>query len=138
MSFVDCIDKGLIRESADAKGKIEQSLAMGDKFLNSAKKNLDIEEYEVCEIIAYDALFHYARALLFSKGYTERSHACLFMALKKLYPDRQELFERADKIRVERHNLQYMGLATDFESVEFVLELVEEFRDETKKIIAKT
>jgi uncharacterized protein (UPF0332 family) len=59
------------------------------------------------------------------------------MALKKLYPDRQELFERADKIRVERHNLQYMGLATDFESVEFVLEFVEEFRDETKKILEK-
>ena len=135
MNFDDCLGKGMIKKSDSSLEKVEQSIAFGDKFLNSAKKNFDIEELEVCEIISYNALFHYSRALLFKKGYNERSHICLFIALKKLYPEQKELFERADKIRSERHNLVYMGLAAEGESVEYVIEFVEEFRDAAKKLL---
>jgi uncharacterized protein (UPF0332 family) len=137
MSFDNCLKKGMIKKSESTKEKIEQSIVFGDKFLKSAKKNFDIEELEVCEIISYNALFHYARALLFKKGYNERSHACLFIALKKLYPEHVELFERADKILSERHNLIYMGLAAEGESVEYVIEFVEEFRDVANKLLEK-
>jgi uncharacterized protein (UPF0332 family) len=137
MTFDDCIKKGLIRKSENTKEKIEQSLVLGDKFLKAAEKNLKMEEYEVSEIISYNALFHYARALLFQKEYNERSHACLFLALKELYPDQKELFDRADKIRVERHNLQYSGLVTDLESVEYALEFVKEFRDKARKLLKR-
>ena len=127
----------MIRKSESTKEKIEQSLALGDKFLKAAGKNLKMEEYEVSEIISYNALFHYARALLFQKGYNERSHACLFLALKELYPDNKELFDKADKIRAERHNLQYSGLATDLESVEYVLGFVKEFRVKAEKLLKR-
>jgi uncharacterized protein (UPF0332 family) len=135
MSFEECLRKGSIKKSDNAKDKVSQSITLGDKFLKSAKKTYEIEEYEVCEIIAYDALFHYARALLYNKGYGERSHACLFIAVEKLYPEIKELTQRADKIRIERHNLQYSGLLTDKESVDFVIELIEEFRTTTNKLI---
>jgi len=135
MTFEDCVKKGLIRKSENAKEKIEQSLSFGDKFLKAAEKNIDMEEFEVSEIVSYNALFHYARALLFQKGYNERSHACLFLALKEFYPDHKDLFNRADKIRIERHNLQYSGLATDLESVEYVIEFVKEFRDFARKLL---
>lgn len=136
MTFEDCLEKGMIRKAADAKTRVQQSIAIADKFLKSAEKNLKMEENEVCEIIAYNALFHYARALLFIKGYMERSHACLFLALEKLYPQHKELFERADKIRAERHNLQYSGLITDRESASFVLEFVKEFAASAKNLLA--
>lgn len=123
MSYEDCIHKGLIKKSSSAPERVKQSLALGDKFLKSAKKTLEISENEASELIAYTALFHYARALLFHKGYLERSHFCLFVALQKLYPEHDSLFQRADKIRIERHNLQYCGLATDSESALFVLVL---------------
>lgn len=136
MTFDDCLEKGLIRRAADAKSRVKQSLLIADKFLKSAEKNLDIGENEVCEIIAYNALFHYARALLFNKGYLERSHACLFLALERLYPEYKELLERADKIRMERHNLQYGGMMAEGEAPTFVLEFVREFANCVKKTLA--
>ncbi len=135
MTFEDCLAKGLIRKAENTRDRIESSLKLGDKFLKSSKKNLEIEENEVSEMIAYTALFHYARALLFNKGYIERSHACLFIALKKLYPKQAELFEKADKIRTERHNLQYSGFFTNAEAAEYVIEFVAEFGSEAKKIL---
>jgi len=135
MSFEDCVEKGLIKKSSDAPQRIKQSVALGDNFLKSAQRNFEISEYVVCELIAYTALFHYARALLFKKGYIERSHACLFIALKKCYPAEKELFEKADKIRVERHNLQYTGLTTDKETASFVLNFVKEFSEKTDGLL---
>ena len=137
MTFEECVEKGLIKKSANSQERVESSVSLGDRFLKSARKNLEMDEKEVCEIIAYNALFHYARALLFSKGYVERSHACLFLALRKLFPPQEELFERADKIRAERHMLQYSGLATDEESALFVMEFVEEFGKAAKEILKK-
>lgn len=131
MSFDDCVGRGLIKRSSDAQQRIKQSVALGDGFLKSARKNFEISEYVVCELIAYNALFHYARALLFKQGYIERSHACLFITLKRFYPAERALFERADRIRIERHNLQYSGLNTNKESAAFVLNFVKEFSEKT-------
>jgi len=135
MTFEDCLRKGLIKKSESAKERVEQSLSLGDKFSKSAEKNSEMQEYEVCEIISYNALFHYARALLFNAGYIERSHACLFLSLKRFYPEHRELFDKADKIRLERHNLQYSGFSADKESARFVLEFVKEFERTAKKLL---
>ncbi len=135
MSFEDCVGKGLIKKSSDAQIRIKQSVDLGDKFLKSAQKNFEISEYVVSELIAYTALFHYARALLFKYGYIERSHACLFIALKKLYPAEKKLIEKADKIRIERHNLQYSGLTTDEKSAMFILAFVKEFAEKTDDLL---
>jgi uncharacterized protein (UPF0332 family) len=137
VTFEECLAKGLLRKSGSSADKVEQSVRVGDDFLKSAEHNLEIGEFVVCEIIAYNALFHYARALLFSKGFVERSHACLFLALKKLYPRHAELFEKADKVRVERHNLQYAGLASSEESAEFVLAFVKQFGRTAKSLLKK-
>jgi len=137
MSFEDCLRKGLIRRSETAGEKVEQSLLLADRFLKSARKNLEMEEYEVCEIISYNAIFHYGRALIFRKGYVERSHACLFLAILKLYPDCRTLAEKADKIRIERHGLQYAGFSATGDSASFVLDFAEEFGRAARKILEK-
>ncbi|MEW6329699.1 MAG: HEPN domain-containing protein [Candidatus Micrarchaeota archaeon] len=137
MSFEECVREGLIKKSENARDRVGQSLSLGDRFLGSAEKNFKIDEYEVCEIISYNALFHYARALLFDKGYIERSHACLFLALNHFYPKNKELFIRAGKLRIERHNLQYSGFAADKESARFSLEFVREFGKTAKGLLKK-
>jgi uncharacterized protein (UPF0332 family) len=137
MTFEECLRKGLIKKLESAKERVEQSLSLADKFSKSAENNLKMNEYEVCEIISYNALFHYARAMLFNAGYIERSHACLFLALKHLYPEHRELFEKADKIRLERHNIQYSGFSADKESAAFVIQVVNEFGRTAKRILKK-
>ncbi|OIO21998.1 DNA-binding protein [Candidatus Micrarchaeota archaeon CG11_big_fil_rev_8_21_14_0_20_47_5] len=137
MTFEDCESKGLIRKSENAKDRVKQSLALGSKFLKSAQKNFQMDENEICEIIAYNALFHYARALLFNKGYIERSHSCLFIALKRLYPQLGEAINEADRIRVERHNLQYDGFASDAKSALYVLEFVRKFGKTSEELLGR-
>lgn len=136
MSLEECLHDGLIKKSGDAPQRVAQSLLIADRFLKSAGKNFEFSEFEVCEIIAYNALFHCARALLFKKGYIERSHACLFVALLELYPEHSELIRRANKMRVERHGLQYAGFTADESSASFALELANSFGSLAKKILS--
>lgn len=135
MTFEECLEKGLIRQSGNASERVQQSLELGDRFYKSAGKNLDIGEYVVCELISYNSVFHYARAMLFAKGFIERSHACLFIALQKYYPENKEMILKADKFRVERHNLQYSGLLADEASAKFAKGLAKDFGNMAKAIL---
>ncbi len=137
MNMKKCVDMGLIKKAENAKDRVAQSLSLGDRFLGGAKKNFGIMEYEICELASYNALFHYARALLFRKGYIERSHACLFSALAELYPQSREMFESADKIRAERHNLQYGGFTAQRETAGHVVGFVEKFGAFSRKVLGE-
>ena len=85
MRFEECLDKGLIKKDPLASERVESSLMIAERFLRSSNRNLEIDEYEMAEMAAYNSAFHAARALLFAKGYTERSHFCLGVALRGLY-----------------------------------------------------
>ncbi len=128
MNLEQCLDEGLIKKDPRAVARIEKSLEIAKKFLGSAENNLKIEENEMAEIAAYNSAFHSARALLFAKGYVERSHYCLSVALKCLYSgDLLELIKVFDKIRVSRHKVQYDGALVSREEADFVIEFGEDF-----------
>ena len=135
MKLDECMAEGLIKKSDSAPERIQQSVALGDRFLKSAEKNLGMGEFEVCEMVAYMAVFHHARALLFRKGFIERSHACLFSALKVLYPEIEDVIALGDKMRVERHGVQYRGFSSDKDSAEFALQSAKRFADEAKRAL---
>ncbi len=129
MKFEECIDKGLIKRDPGATGRVDNSLKIAKRFLRSARKSLEIEEYEMAEIVAYNSGFHSARALLFAKGYIERSHYCLGIVLKYLYKEGEivKLLNTFDKIRLSRHNVLYSGVLITREEAEFVVNFAEEF-----------
>jgi len=129
MMFEECINKGLIKKDPKATGRVGNSLKIAERFLKSATKSLKIEEYEMAEIAAYNSGFHSARALLFARGYRERSHYCLGVALKYLYKEGEiaKLLNTFDKIRLSRHNVLYGGLLVNREEAEFVVNFAEEF-----------
>lgn len=133
MRIDDCLEKGLIKRDSRASERVESSLKTDEKFLHSAERNLEIEEHEMAEIAAYNSAFHSARALLFSKGYVERSHYCLGAALRDLYRGRIiDLLKTFDKIRLSRHNVQYGVSLVDREEAEFVIQFASEFLDAAK------
>ncbi len=139
MNFEECLRKNLIRKDENAMERVEKSLEISSRFLKSAGKNLEIEEYEMAEIAAYNAIFHAARALLFRKGYVERSHACLIIALRQLYKDDLKFIEYLnafDRIRLSRHNIQYGGITTDKDEAEYVLGFAIEFLDVAKELLS--
>ena len=128
MRFNECIDKGLIKNDPLAVERVESSLKTAQRFLRSAKRNLEIDEHEMAEIAAYNCAFHSARALLFAKGYIERSHYCLGVALRCVYSGQiVGLLNIFDKIRLSRHNVQYGGELVDKEEAAFVIKFAEDF-----------
>ncbi len=130
MRFEECLDKGLIKEDPSAGERVESSLAIADRFLRSSNRNLEIDEFEMSEMAAYNCAFHAARALLFSKGYTERRHFCLSVALKGLYKGKIiDLLKTFDKIRLSRHNIQYGGALVSKDEAAFVIDFCAGFLD---------
>ena len=61
--------------------------------LDKARRSLDQGDYKWSTVQAYYSMFHSARALLYSKGYREKSHSALLEALTSLFV-RTGLFER--------------------------------------------
>ena len=138
MNFKDCLSKGMLRKDNSAPERVKKSLEIAERFLDSSKKNIGIDELEMAEIASYNSIFHSSRALLFNKNYTERSHICVIIGLKELYKEDNELLDLLntfDKIRISRHNIQYGGILIDKEEAEFVYDFAKEFLDKTKKIL---
>lgn len=137
--FDDCLAKGLIRPQTSVEERSTGSLKTARRFLRSARRTEEIQESEMTVIAAYNAIFHAARALLFRKGYVEKSHYCLFQALTELYEDPELLREvaKADKIRMSRHQLQYDGAEADEEEASHVLDTAQEFLDKAERALGR-
>jgi len=138
MNFKECLSKGLIRKDKSPSERVNKSLEIAKRFLKSSKKNFEIDELEMAEIASYNSIFHSSRALLFKKGYTERSHICVILALKELYKNDHSLIDLLntfDKIRISRHNIQYGGILIDKEEADFVYDFAKQFLEKTKSIL---
>lgn len=128
MRLEECHDRGLIKKDPLACERVESSLMIAERFLRSSNRNMEIDEYEMAEMAAYNSAFHAARALLFAKGYTERSHFCLGVALRDLYRGKIiDLFKAFDKIRLSRHNVQYGGALVSEDEAVFVIDFARDF-----------
>ncbi len=138
MRFEDCVEKGMIKRDPKAAVRVDTSLDAAERFLSSSKRNLEIQEYEMVEIAAYNSAFHSARSLLFARGYVERSHYCLGLAIRGLYSGPVvDLINTWDKIRLSRHNVQYGGGLVNPEEAEFVINFAEEFLNAVRKELGK-
>lgn len=89
--FDECLKKRKITEFERAKGLVSKELASAASDLKSAKDSFDEEDYKWATIQAYYSMFHSARALIYSKGYRERSHYCLNIAIRALFVEEGRL-----------------------------------------------
>jgi uncharacterized protein (UPF0332 family) len=117
----ELLKKGLINRQSVDNDEIAGSIAVSEHFLKRAKGNLKMGFFDVAFLLAYTAMFHAARALLFYKGYKERGHYAMIEALKELYKEDmqlQEYLKVLDLYRVTRHAIQYSGeLSNELDAV---------------------
>ena len=140
MNFEECIKKGLIKKEPEAESWVKKEIKIAERFLKSARRTMEIEEYNVVELAAYLAAFHAARALLYAKGFKERSHICLGIAIKALYDDEmlRDYMNTFDRIREMRHGIQYLGREPSKEECELVLSFASELIKLAKRILGLT
>ena len=85
--FKQCLENKKIIPFARGKSLVEKELSVAKSDLWDAKAGYENERYKWSTIQAYYAMFHAARALIYSQGYREKSHYCLAVALRALFVD---------------------------------------------------
>jgi len=85
--FKQCLESKKIVSFARGKRLVKKELSVARSDLSDAKAGYENERYKWSTIQGYYAMFHAARALIYSRGYREKSHYCLAVALKALFVD---------------------------------------------------
>ncbi len=124
MSIQHYTEKGLIRKENIKPEEIAGSIDLAKRFLERAKGNMNIKFWDIAFLLAYNSMFHTARALLFRAGYKERSHMAIIDVLKELYknnPELEKFLDILDSYRISRHAIQYRGsLCSELDAEEAV------------------
>jgi len=80
-----CLRKKRIVRQELAEDLIEPELTSAAADFARARKTFEEADFKWATIQAYYSMFHAARALLFRKGFREKSHSCLKSAIEALY-----------------------------------------------------
>lgn len=128
-------DRKLVRLRADRK-LILKEVEGATYDLESARKSLDDDDAKWAIVKAYCAMFHGARALLFSKNFREKSHRALLAALRELFRSRMkpELFDAFEQGMDLREEADYSMIYSE-ENPQELVENAQQFLTETKRIL---
>ncbi len=136
--FKECIKSGKLKKSDDARALVEKELRVARSDLKTAEDGLAESRWKWCTIQAYYSMFHSARALLYSKGYVEKSHYCLRAAIESLFASTGELDERFVDFfqiaKVMRENADYEENFSDA-GAQKIVECAKQFLAASKAII---
>ncbi len=140
MKIEDYFKAGLLRKEKIDRNQIDGSLELAARFLDRAKGNVKIEYFDVAFTLAYNSMFHSARALLFSFGVKERSHFAMIEFLKEKFKDSEKIFQFLnilDSYRISRHAVQYKGAFCSRLDAEEAIKDAENFLKVVKKYLNK-
>lgn len=92
--FRRCLDKGKLVKFSSGPKLVSKELKAAQSDLKEAEETLSRGSPKWATIQAYYAMFHTARALIYSQGYREKSHYCLMKALEKFFVEEKLLPRR--------------------------------------------
>jgi len=117
---------------------VKKELQEAENDLAEATNRFESEKYKYATITGYYSMFHSARALIYSKGYREKSHYYLLVALNSLFVDTgllsDELASEFHDAMVLREDADYHGNFTK-EGAETVLKAAKEFLTTVKSVL---
>jgi len=102
--FRECLNRGKINHFPQGERLVDKELNSARGDLEDAKFGFGHSRFKRSTIQGYYSIYHASRALIYSKGYRERSHYCLFVALQELFVDRGIL--SADLVESFRNSMR--------------------------------
>jgi uncharacterized protein (UPF0332 family) len=137
VEFERCLKKKGLRISADARHWIKKELGDAANDLHEAESGLTRESYKWSTVQSYYAMFHAARALLYAKGYREKSHYCLRIAIEVLYVEPgdmpQHMINAFEVAKELRENADYESESSE-SGAEKLVKAAQEFLKLTKML----
>jgi uncharacterized protein (UPF0332 family) len=136
--FQKGIEKKRIEAFPQAKALVKNEITAAEDDLQEASDRLKNKKYKYTTITAYYAMFHAGRALIYSKGFREKSHYYLLVALRALF------FEQGlipEKLITEFHDAMTLREDADYhaqfsrEGAESVLASAKELLSLAKSIV---
>lgn len=113
LEFQKALEKKRILHFSKGKALTKKELEAAKDDLNEAKDRLKNKKYKYATITAYYSMFHAARSLIYSKGFREKSHYYLLVALQALFVDKglieDELAKDFHTAMVLRESADYHG-----------------------------
>ena len=83
--FSACLEKGKLKKQNLGASASKKEMKEAENDLKSAEASIYAKDWKWATVQAYYAMFHASRALVYEKGYREKSHYCLLIALKELF-----------------------------------------------------
>ena len=139
MRVEDCFEKRLLRKIDPDIKKARKSLEIARKKLTEGRNAFDSGLFSSCIVMAYTAMFHAARAILYRDGVQEKSHVCVILYLKAKYSRELStyLINALDVHRIERHETLYgIEFIPTEDDCESIMEDAEEFIKKVEKILS--
>ncbi len=141
INFRACLDRKKIIFDSRVKARADKEIEISKNFLNNAEKSLEFVSPEMATLAIYNSMFHSLRCLLYLKGYEEKSHICLFVAVKELYKNNPDLLDSvndAEPVKVRRNDFQYGGLSSSPEEAEYFIRVAKDLLKKVKEIHKST
>ena len=138
IEFQKAIEKKKILPFRQGKRQVRKELQEAEDDLAEALNRFNNEKYKYATITGYYSMFHSARGLIYSKGYREKSHYYLLVALNSLFVETGFL---PDKIASEFHDAMILREDADYhgnftkEGAGVVLKAGKEFLAVAKSIL---
>ena len=140
IEFKEALEKRRILLFAKGNRLVAKELQESKNDLKEARDRFNNKKYKYTTITAYYSAFHSARALIYSRGYREKSHYFLLVALKSLFVKKglleQDLVNRLHNAMILREEADYHGEFSK-EGAESALELADEFICMSEKTIGE-
>ena len=131
MTFQDCLNKGKLVVRKLDPSAIDAELAAAEYDIQKAEKDFEEGDFKWATVKAYYSAFHSARALLFWKGYSEKSHRCLLAFLEAFFPQLSHEFSTLLMLRETADYDSNYSEATARKAIELSGAII----DKTKEIL---
>lgn len=141
MSLEDLLSNRKIEAIEEDKALVEKTFRLALRDLNTAKKNMENEDYDWTLAIAYNSMLQSGRALMFSKGYRPTGaykHVGVIEFVHDIFGKEvsDKLIYIFDKLRKKRHRVVYddPDIVSEDEA-ENAIKIAEEFASKVKGIL---
>jgi len=128
-------ERKIIRIKPD-KELIVKEINAADSDLQEARISFDNKKFKWATIQGYYSIFHSGRALLYNKGFREKSHRSLLMAIRELYSNEinPSMFDDFDDAMDLREEADY-GLIFSEEGDSEVIRTAEKFLTQIERLL---
>ena len=136
----DCFKLRLLRKINPSKEKSIRSLELSKCQLKEAGYLFEKDFFRYVVVSSYMAMFHAARAVLYSDGIQEKNHFAIYIYLKENYSKiiPINIINIINIYRIERHEAVYgLGYEANKEEAEISIKDAESFVDAMESILKK-